>query len=239
MVPKPVSSSSVLDVGDDLAALVDPLDRIGSRSWCDPRRGCRRRTGTTDAITSAMPGLVGSPPSLTTIRSTSDGTALLGGLGPLADAEDRRRHHDADRDEHDHADREQHAEVADHRHLRQLQRQERDDAGDRGCDQRRRQVRHGLGDRVLVVVEHHLLLDAVVDLDREVDAEPDQDRQTRDRDQRQVDADQAEDRERPDHADQHGEQREQAPPHPEHQGRARRHHDRARSTPSVNMPPLR
>ena len=57
------------------------------------------------------------------------------------------------------------------------------DAGDRGGDQRRREVGHRLADRVAVVVEHHLLLDPVVDLDREVDAEPDQDRQPGDRDE--------------------------------------------------------
>ena len=48
---------------------------------------------------------------------------------------------------------------------------------------------------MLVVVEQHLLLDPVVDLDREVDPEPDQDRQPGDRHEREVDADQAEERE--------------------------------------------
>ena len=74
---------------------------------------------------------------------------------------------------------EQHAEVADHRHLRDAQREEGGDAGDRGGDQRRREVGERLADRVLLVVEQHLLLDPVVDLDREVDAEPDQDRAAR------------------------------------------------------------
>ena len=167
---------------------------------------------------------MGRPPSLTTIRSTSEAPRSSVGIGPLADAEDRGGKHDADRDEHHDADRQQHTEVADHRHQRELQRHEGDDPGEGGSDQRRGQVGHRLGDRVLVVVEHDLLLDAVVDLDREVDAEPDQDRQAGDRHQREVDADQSEDRERPDHADQHGEQRQQPPANAEHQ-RQHDHHD--------------
>ncbi len=74
-----------------------------------------------------------------------------------------------------------------------------------------------------LLVEHHLLLDAVVDLDREVDAHPDEDRKTRDRDERQADADHPEDRERPEHADDDGEQRQQPPPNPEHDEQDDRH----------------
>ncbi len=64
---------------------------------------------------------------------------------------------------------------------------------------------------MVLAIEHHLLLDAVVDLDGEVDPHPDEDRQTRDGDQREWDAQVADQPERPDHADEHGQQREQAP----------------------------
>ena len=64
------------------------------------------------------------------------------------------------------------------------------DAGERRRDQRRRQVGEVSAIGWSSLVEHHLFLDAVVDLDREVDAEPDQDRQARDGHERQVDADQ-------------------------------------------------
>ncbi len=72
-------------------------------------------------------------------------------------------------------------------------------------------------------VQHHLLLDAVLDLDGEVDPESDQDGETRDGDQRQVHVDQTQDCERPDHPDQHAQQGQQAPPHPKHQQQDHRH----------------
>ena len=92
-----------------------------------------------------------------------------------------------------------------------------------GSEQRWCKVRHRLGDGVRLLVEHHLLLDTVVDLDREVDAHPDEDRQTRDRHERQADADHPEDRERPEHTDDHGEQGKQPPPNPEHDEQDDRH----------------
>ena len=77
---------------------------------------------------------------------------------------------------------------------------------------------------MLVLVDDLFLLDPVVDLDREVDAEPDEDRETRDRDQAEVDADEAEDREGPQHADEHGEQRQEPPADPEHEPEHHCHH---------------
>ncbi len=152
------------------------------------------------------------------MRSTSDGGSHLGALGPLPDAERRRGDDDADDHEHRDADRQQHAEVADHRDLRDAQCEEGDDAGERGGEQRGREVGERFGDRVGLLVEHHLFLDTVVHLDREVDADTDQDRQTRDGDERQVDPDDAQDRERPQHADEHRQQRQQSPANPEHDG---------------------
>ncbi len=118
---------------------------------------------------------------------------------------------------------EQDAEVADHGHLGDAQRDEGDQRSERRREQWWGEVGHRLGDRVRLLVEDHLLLDTVVDLDREVDAHPDEDRQTRDRDERQADADHPEDRERPEHADDHREQRQQPPPHPEHDEQNDRH----------------
>ena len=77
---------------------------------------------------------------------------------------------------------------------------------------------------MLVVIEHDLFLDPVVDLNGEVDPETDQDRQTRDRDQRQIDTEQRNNRERPDHTDQHSEQRQQPPADLEDQGEHNGHH---------------
>ena len=63
-----------------------------------------------------------------------------------------------------------------------------------------------------------------MDLNGEVDPETDQDRQTRDRDQRQVDAEQRNNREGPDHTDQHSEERQQPPADLEDQGEHDGHH---------------
>ncbi len=146
----------------------------------------------TDAITRPMPALVGRPPSLTTIRSTSDSPRSSVGLVhsrmPRIDAGSD----DADVDQHEHADR------------RGARRSRGSSAPCESWSARKATtpaiaatISGGarfdtrLGDRVLVVVEHLFLLDPVVDLDREVDPEPDQDRQTRDGDEAEVDADQA------------------------------------------------
>ena len=74
------------------------------------------------------------------------------------------------------------------------------------------------------MIAQHLLLDAVVDLDRQVDPQPDEDRQPGDRDERQVDADPAEERERPQHADEHRQQRQQPAADPEHDEQHDDHH---------------
>jgi hypothetical protein len=188
VVAKPVSSSRNVDVGDDLAALVDPLDRIGLD--LGPSLGGDAADEQADeSTTSTSPSLGRQRPELDDDLLDEGLAALLGGV-VLADAEGGRGDDDADDDEHGDADGEQDAEVADHRHLREAQRHERGDAGEHGGDERRAEVGERLADRVLVVVEDDLLLDPVVDLDREVDADADQDRQAGDGDERQVDPDQ-------------------------------------------------
>ena len=111
------------------------------------------------------------------------------------------------------ADREQQPEVADHRDLGEAQRGEREDRVERHDEQRRPEVARGLLDRVLGAVEDGLLLDARVHLDRVVDADAEHHGQAGDRDDRERDAEVAREAERPDHADEDHEQRQQPPPH--------------------------
>ena len=198
------------DVGNRLAALVDPLDRVGldlrapfgedaadEQSECDDHeREAHLGRQTTELHD-----------ELLDVRDRS----FFGRLLEFANPEHGGRHHDADDHEDHDTDGEQHTEVADHRDLRDAQRKEREDAGNGCCDQRRGDVGHRLRDRMVLVVKDDFFFDSVVDLDREVDAQPDQDRQTRDRHEREVDADQSQQRERPEHTDEDGEQREQAP----------------------------
>ncbi len=214
-----------LDVLDDLAALVDPLDRVALDAGLLLHQHPADEQADTDHGDDR--GDLGRQ-AAELDDEVLDPDALGFALGPapeLAYAERRSGHDDPD-DHQDHdPDRQQHAEVTDHRHLRDSQRQEGDDARQRGGDHRRRKVGERLADRVLVVVEQHLLLDPVVDLDREVDPEPDQDREPGDRHQREVDPDQTEQREAPQHTDQHRQQREQPPADLEDQPQHDRHHD--------------
>ena len=88
------------------------------------------------------------------------------------------------------------------------------------------EVARRLLDRVLGVVDDHLLLDARVHLDRVVDADAEHHGQAGDGDERQRDAEVAGQAERPDDADEDHEQRQQPPPHVEQQQQDDRHdHD--------------
>ena len=141
--------------------------------------------------------------------------ATLGGRLELADAEDGQREDDrADADRGD-ADREQQSEVADHRHLGEVERGEREDGVEGDDEQRGTEVAGRLLDRMLGAVDHHLFLDACVHLDRVVDPDAEHHREPRDRHDGERDAEVAGEAERPDHADQHDEERQEPPPHPE------------------------
>src|SRR3546814_5730076 len=88
----------------------------------------------------------------------------------------------------------------------------------------------GLLDRVRRSIELHLLLHPAVHLHREVDADAEQDRQARDGDDRQRDAQVAGQAEGPDDADQHYEERQQLPAHVEREQQEdehQRHRDAA------------
>ena len=155
----------------------------------------------------------------------------------LADAEDREREHDrADADDGD-ADREQQAEVADHRHLREPQRGEREDRVERDDEQRGAEVAGRLLDRVRRAVDDDLLLDVRVHLDRVVDADPEHHGQPGDRHDGEGDPDVAGESERPHDADEHDGKWEEAPPdreqreqdadHDRHRDPAQRQHPAA------------
>jgi hypothetical protein len=147
-------------------------------------------------------------------------------------------HDDAGDEERDDADRQQHAEVLHHRHLRDLDREERDHRGDGRHQQRRAEVVHRLAERVGIAVDRALLLDAVLHLDRELDAEADEDRQAGDGDERQHGAGEAERTEPPHDADDHAGERQQPPPHLERDDRMTTITPTA-MPPSVSMPPCR
>ncbi len=147
----------------------------------------------------------GRLPSQTTSRPSGPlaEVAALGRRLELADAEDRERQDDrAEADRRD-ADREQQPEVADHRHLGEVQRGEGEDRVERDDEQRGSEVPGGLLDRVLGAVDHDLFLDPRVHLDRVVDADAEHHGQTGDRDDRERDPEVAREAERPDDADEH------------------------------------
>ncbi len=138
----------LVDVLDGLAVLVDPLHRIGLQRELvldddpgheDPdardreQHGCPRR----DA----------AEPDDQSAERTGAEVATLGGRLELADAEDGQREDDrADADRGD-ADREQESEVADHRHLGEVERGEREDGVERDDEQRGTEVARRLLDR--------------------------------------------------------------------------------------------
>ena len=212
-----------IDVGHGLAALIDPPDRIGLDLGpaLDGHTDAEQGHGQHHHWRSDL----GRKRAEAHHDALDDGVRSgLGASGPLSDTEDRGGEDDAGDDQHDDPDGQHHAEVADHGHLRDAQREEGERAGDGGDDQRRAEVRQRLGHGVLLVVEDHLLLDPVVDLDGEVDAQTDEDGEPGDGDQRQVDADVAEQRERPDHADDDAGERQQPPAHAEHDEQDDGHH---------------
>jgi hypothetical protein len=105
------------------------------------------------------------------------------------------------------------------------EREEPDDGGHHRQAQRRAHVPHGrVGRRLDGAALGALLLVAVVHLDGEVDAEPEQDREARDRDQGERDARQADGAEGAHDPDGHDHQGEQPPPDPEDQQQQQRHH---------------
>ena len=108
--------------------------------------------------------------------------------------------------------------------FREVQRGEREDGVEGHDEQRRPEVGRRLLDRVRRAVDDDLLLDAGVHLDRVVDADAEHDREPRDRDDGQWDAEVSEDAERPQHADHHDPEREEPPADAEEQEQDQRHH---------------
>ena len=106
----------------------------------------------------------------------------------LTDAERGQRAHDRNETDRRDTDREQEPEAADHRNLREAQGREGEDRVERDHEQRGTEVARALLDRMLRVVDDHLLLDARVHLDRVVDADAEHHRQAADRDERERDA---------------------------------------------------
>ena len=134
--------------------------------------------------------LVGRSPSFTTSRPRRPSRKSLPVVGDLYSRMPRAASgptmlHQAD---HGDADREQQAEVADHRHLGEAQGQEGEDGVEGDHQQGRAEGARRLLDRVLLPVDHHLLLDARVHLDRVVDAHAEHHREAGDGDDRQRDA---------------------------------------------------
>ena len=136
-----------LDVGDHVAPLVDPLDRVGldlGPALHEDAADEQEHRG--DEQPEACLG--GQPAELDHDALHERRPSLLGRLGPLPDPERRRGNDDPDDDQHDDTDREQDSEIADHRDLRESQGHERDDTGDRGDDQRWGEVGERLCDRM-------------------------------------------------------------------------------------------
>ena len=202
------------DVLDDLAVLVDPLHRVGLQGELvldrdpadedpDAGDGEQHRGARRDAP---------QPHDEPTERSGAEVTAL-GRRLELADAEDRERQDDGTDADRGDPDREQQAEIADHRHLGEMQRREREDRVKGDDEQRGPEIARGLLDRVFGAVDHHLFLDARVHLDRVVDPDAQHHRKSGDGHDGEGDTEVSRETERPDHADDHHEQRQQAPPH--------------------------
>ena len=118
-----------------------------------------------------------------------------------------------------------------------MQRGEREDRVEGDDEQRGPEVAGRLLDRVFGAVDHHLFLDARVHLDRVVDADAEHHREPGDGHDGERDAEVAGEAERPDHADQHDEQRQEAPPHPEQERRRISTMISTAMAPSVSMPP--
>ena len=114
--------------------------------------------------------------------------------------------------EDDDADRQHRSEVADHRHAGDVERQKAYGRCDDGDAERRPEVGQRIseaGKRAAAALG--LLFEPAVHLDREVHAQPDEDRQAGDGDHGQRDAEVADQPERPNAADQHNAERQQPP----------------------------
>src|SRR5581483_10670134 len=132
---------------------------------------------------STRPAPARNTPTTSTGTTQRPGNAVTRGApnrtAALAQEQQRGGEPDAPGDEQHDTDRQHRAEVLDHRHLREPQREEPDGGGDHGDDEWRRHRAHGAlrrGRGAAPVAQ--LLLEAVLHLDGEIDTEPDEDRQT-------------------------------------------------------------
>ena len=217
--------AEVLQIADSPAVLVDPALRVGF----DGKPALDSQPGGDDHRTDEQQrhGGPGRQVRYGPHRGLDRAVRPHGPAGSAAVAQHQHsnRHGQRDGDEHGDPHGQQPAEVLDHRHLRPQQRQEADDRGHHRQAQRRGHPTHrpvgGRLDRASICA---LLLEAVVHLDGEVDPEPDEDRQARDRDQRERDAGQPDGPEGADGADHHDDEGQQPPPGPEHHHQQERHH---------------
>ena len=175
---------------DDLGVLVDPLDRVGLELESGSTTRARRRrpaTARRPAAGPRPPGSAAQPHDEAAERPSLKSPALVGlrysRMPRMASGFDDRA--DADGDD---ADGEQPAEVADHRHLGELDGGEGEHGVEGHHQQRRAEAAGRLLDRVRRLVDDHLLLDPGVHLDRVVDADAQHHRQAGDGDERQGDA---------------------------------------------------